>query len=111
MPGNIEKRKDPRYRTNVLITFRLFNFSDCHQAKELNHSNNGICFENSNYLKSGTIIHILRENCPKNCNRGRACESCRTTTLATIQWCKQNKTAGAVSYSIGAKYFPHNIGY
>ena len=92
MPEYIERRSNPRYHTIVPRIVRIYNSSHSHRARELNHSNNGIFFENSDVLKSGTIIQIRRENCPKNCTGGRACESCRMTTLATIQWCKKNIT-------------------
>ncbi len=111
MPEYIERRSNPRYHTIVPRIVRIFNSSHSHRARELNHSNNGIFFENSVDLKSGTIIQIRRENCPKDCTGGKACESCRMTTLATIQWCKKNITEGIPSYSVGAKYFPHSIGY
>jgi len=110
MPEYIERRNDPRFHTSVPIFVRIFNSPNCHRARELNHSNNGIFLENSVYLKSGTIIQIRRENCPNDCAGGSACGSCRITTLA-IQWYKENITEGIPSYSVGAKYFPHNIGY
>ena len=105
MPEYIERRNNPRYHARIPMLVRIFNSLDFHQAKELNHSNNGISFENRIYLKSGTIIHIRRKNYPKNCNGGKVCESCRMITLATIKWCKENITAGVTSYSVGAKYF------
>lgn len=111
MADHSEKREEIRYTTNTPIIFRTFQSFDYFRAKELNHSNDGISFESNFELQPGTVVLVRREKCLENCQRGKACDSCRTTTLATVHWCRERKAPGVTSYSVGAKYFPYGIGY
>ncbi len=106
-----EKRGELRYKTKSSIIFQIFNSFEYYPAEKFNHSGRGISFVNSHYLKSGTVIYIRRVKCQENCTRGIACESCRTTTLATVRWCQKNEGSSGSSYSVGAKYFEYGIGY
>ena len=112
MNGLDERRAERRYGIDVPVIFQLFCSSSYHRhrAKKLNHSNSGVSFEASVGLKPGAIVYIRRKRCPDSCQKGKACESCRTTTLATVKWCHEN-TPSKMTYSLGAKYFEYGIGY
>lgn len=109
-----EKRREERYESQSSIIYQIFNSVENHPAIEFNHSDNGISFSNSHYLKSGTVLYIRRVKGQENCSRGVTCECCRTATLATVRWCQKNedsKDSNDSSYSVGAKYFEYGIGY
>ena len=110
MNGLDERRAEKRYRTDVPVIFQTLSGFDYLRAKELNHSNSGISFEASVALKPGAIVYISHERCPENCPKGDACESCRTTILATVKWCHEN-ISSKMTYLGGAKYFEYGIGY
>ena len=100
-----EKRNDLRHKVSASLIYQI-NLSGIHyRAKKLDHNNAGISFKSNHDLKPGTIVYIRRESCPPNCPGGKACESCRTVTLATVKWCSQIEDAGMGLYWVGAKYF------
>jgi len=111
MDGNRERRANLRYKTKSSIIFGIFHSIGDWPANQLNHSYGGISFRSSRRLKPGSTIYIRRTNCSENCPGGKACESCRMLSLATSQWCKEEKATGETSYSVGAKYLPYGTGY
>ena len=106
-----EKRGELRYKSKSSIIYQKFNSLEYHPAEEFNHSDSGISFVNSHFLKSGTVVYIRRVKGQENCDRGISCECCRTTTMATVRWCQKSEDSEGSSYSVGAKYFEYGIGY
>lgn len=111
MVGHNDRRRNRRYDTDIPIIFRTFSSLDDHRAKELNHSYNGISFEGGVCLKPGIILYVRHDKCPENCPNGKACEGCRSATLATVKWCYEKEASKAGSYNVGARYFEYGIGY
>jgi len=99
-----EKRKDSRHRVNAPLICQTNLSGSNYRAKKLEHSHTGLSFKSKYDLKPGTTVYIRRESCPQNCPMGKACESCRHVTLATVQWCRQLESIGIASYLTGAKY-------
>jgi hypothetical protein len=106
-----ERRSALRYKTNIPILFRTFNALEFYSAEELNHSMDGISLWVDFKLAPGVIVQIKHEKCPDSCPGGKACNSCHSTILATIHWCRERNANGVTSYLVGAKYFPYSIGY
>ena len=107
-----DKRKDDRHKACPSLTYRLSLAGKNYPAKALNQSDTGISFESGFILKPGTIVCVKRENCPYNrSTSGKACDSCRTITFATIKWCKKGEGTGVNSYLAGAKYIEPGSGY
>ena len=111
MTAHEDRRTDPRYKTNVSLILQTFESLDVHPVRERDHSNNGVSFTNSFNLKPGTVVHIRHENCPEGCLGGDACNTCRSTTLAVVQWCQKGEHSERPVYQIGAKFFEYGIGY
>jgi len=100
-----EKRKDPRHKLNASLICQTNLSGTNYYAKKLDHSIAGISFKSQYDFKPGTIIYIRRECCPQNCPGGKACEGCRTVTLATVKWCQKFEDESTGAYLAGAKYF------
>ena len=100
-----EKRKDSRHRLNVSLICQTNLSGINYHAKKLDHSPTGLSFMSNHDLKPGTVVYVRRESCLKNCPGGKACESCRTVTLATVKWCQRFEDERTGTYLTGAKYF------
>ena len=100
-----EKRKDSRHRMNASLICQTNLSGVNYHAKKLDHSDTGLSFKSNYDLKPGTIIYIRRESCPQHCPGGKACESCRTVTLATVKWCQRFEGEEMGLYQTGARYF------
>ncbi|MDP3980382.1 MAG: hypothetical protein Q8Q33_03090 [Chlamydiota bacterium] len=100
-----KKLNNLRHEADASLIYRI-NLSETHyRAKELDHNDTGISFTSNLNLKSGTIVYIRRESCSPNCPAGKACESCRFVTFATVNKCRQSEDQGMDSYLVEAKYF------
>ena len=106
-----DQRKTDRYEACTSLTYRLSLAGKNYHAKALNHSDNGISFENRFVLKPGTIVCLKRENCPGKCSSIAACDCCRTITFATVKWCKKREEIGVEQFAVGAEYIQHFWGY
>jgi hypothetical protein len=104
-----ERRAETRYGTDVPVIVQIFGSSVYHRARKLNYSKSGVLLEGNVYLKPGATVCIRRERCPQNCPKAKACESCKTTALATVKWCHQN-TPSQMTYSLGVKHWEYGIG-
>jgi hypothetical protein len=100
-----EKRQDSRKRLNAPLICQTYLSGSNYHAKKIDHSSTGLSFKSQYDLKPGTIIYIRRECCPQNCPGGKACEGCRTVTLATVKWCQKFEGESTGAYLTGAKYF------
>ena len=100
-----EKRQDSRQRVKAPLICQTNLSGSNYRAKKIDHSSTGLSFKSQYDLKPGTIVYIRRESCPLNCPGGRACEGCRTVTLATVKWCQKFEGESKGTYLTGAKYF------
>jgi len=97
--------EDFQQKVNASLIYQINLSGVDYRAKKLGHSSTGISFKSYYDLKPGTIVYIRHECCPPNCPGGKACESCRMVTLATVKWCRKIANEGMDSYFVCAKYF------
>jgi len=100
-----DKRKSRRHTAGPPLTYQLSLSGSKRSARGVNHSASGISFENGAEIKPGSIVYVRRNRCAPDCPPGETCLGCRSTTLATIRWCRKIKTREKELYRIGAKYF------
>lgn len=101
-----EKRASERRICNALMSYSYFNHTSCYEAKILNCSSGGMCFQSSQFLQLGATVCIRVQDFKsfdalKDCEVGLRCMS-----LAEVKWCREVPGAASAIYSIGVKYQP-----
>lgn len=105
MKKEAERRQLSRHGGTPALTCQLSLLGAKHNARGLNHSEHGISFESGFEIKPETILCLKRNRCAPDCPSGQTCNGCRSTTLATVRWCRKVEGSESDSYRIGATYF------
>ena len=106
MDNDSEKRAFERRTCNASMAFSYFNQICSHDAKVLNCSAGGMCFQSNLFLRPGATICIrVKEftslDSVKDCGDGLRCMS-----LAEVKWCNEMPAAESDAYAVGVKYQP-----
>jgi PilZ domain len=101
-----EKRASERRICTALMSFSYFNQTHCYEAKVLNCSAGGMCFQSSHFLQPGATVCIRVKDFKSpdvlhDCEAGLRCMS-----LAEVKWCNEVPGAASAIYGIGVKYQP-----
>ena len=99
------KRNCDRYDQEALISWSYFNAENFFNAKLLNYSESGLCFESEIELQPGAEIYIRLDKLLPDPNGNRLHEGFRTVTLGEAKWCKQMDAIGSRKYAIGIRYY------
>jgi hypothetical protein len=104
MDTNSEKRVFERRICNALMAFSYFNQTYSYDAKILNCSAGGLCFQSNLSLQPGATICIrVKEFKPidslEDCEDGLRCMS-----MAEVKWCNEVPGAESATYGVGVKY-------
>jgi hypothetical protein len=106
MDDNSEKRASERRICNALMSYSYFNHTRCFEAKILNCSAGGICFQSKQFLQPGATVCIRVKEFKslgslKDCEVGLRCMS-----VAEVKWCNEVLGADSATYGVGVKYQP-----
>jgi hypothetical protein len=105
MAEKIEKRNERRYDCNADFEWAYFNTENRSDCRMLNCSRSGGYFESSLETHPGaTIIMRLKRRSAVNKEAGSR-ETPRTTTLATVEWCRKLPGRAGGQFGVGVKYF------
>jgi hypothetical protein len=99
MVQNPENRGDTRFNYKSPVTVEDLESSNTLNARMVNYSKNGLCFETNGLLRLGAEVHIGIENSPYTSPSFRSYESCH----AKIIWRKKLET-GLFNYGYGVRY-------
>jgi hypothetical protein len=104
MDGFSEKRAFERRACDAVMAFSHFNQTYSHDARILNCSAGGMCFQSSVFLHPGATICIRVKEFDaadglEDCENGLRCMS-----LAEVKWCREVPGAESATYGIGVKY-------
>ena len=105
MTDQKEKRKCDRYDLEARVTWSYFNTTHCFNAKLLNYSESGLCFESESKLRPGASIFIRLDRLLTQHSGHKLHEGFRTVTLAESRWCREISASGSYKYLIGIKYY------
>jgi len=105
MADQTEKRNERRYDCNADFEWAYFNKEGRSDCRMLNCSRSGGYFESSLESQPGsTIIIRLKRRAAMNREPGSR-EPLRTTTLATVEWCRKLRGKVGNQFGVGVKYF------
>jgi len=105
MADKIEKRNERRYDCNADFEWAYFNKENRSECRMLNCSQSGGYFESPRETHPGaTIIIRLKRRAAMNRETGSR-ETLRTTTLATVEWCRKLPGKAGSQFGVGVKYF------
>ena len=104
MDGFSEKRAFERRTCNALMAFSHFNQTYSHDARILNCSAGGMCFQAGVSLRPGATICIrVKEFDPPDV-RDDCEDRLRCMSLAEVKWCHEMPGADSTTYRVGVKY-------
>jgi hypothetical protein len=105
MADKTEKRNERRYDCNADFDWAYFNKESRSDCRMLNCSLSGGYFESSQETHPGaTIIIRLKRRAATN-KETAARAPLRTTTLATVEWCRKLQGRAGSEFGVGVKYF------
>jgi hypothetical protein len=107
MLARTDQRTDERFVSNAPIIFSLFSsrFWREHSSRTCNHSKDGMCFESSHPLTPGTNLFIRVVQHPNPDTEISQGARLRSSTLATVRWCRDISDAHRLCYSVGVSYY------
>lgn len=101
-----ERRHSTRHDIKASIIYFLFTSlpTDNYDAKVINSSNYGICFQSRWPLKPRQCVCIRKKHDAED-DIGLSCEGgIKELSLAEILWCKEYEDRSKTQYNIGVKY-------
>jgi len=99
------KRNCTRYDLEAIITWSYFNTTNFFNAKLVNYSESGLCFESESGIKPGAGIFIRLEKLLPNPAGIKLHQGFRTVTLGEARWCREAGDVGSRKYNIGIRYY------
>lgn len=99
-----EKRNERRYNCNADFEWAYFNKEISSDCRMLNCSRSGGYFESPRETHPGTTILIRLKRRASITGRSGSREPLRTTTLATVEWCRKLQGKAAGQFGVGVKY-------
>lgn len=105
MGSNSDKRAYERRNCSASMVFSYFNQTQSYDAKVLNCSAGGICFQSSLYLQPGATVCIrvkefqCADDSPEDTVDGLHCMS-----IGEVKWCNELPGDESAAYGVGVKY-------
>lgn len=100
----MDKRVHQRFYDRGSVTCSHFNFQKHYEGQVLNYSPDGMCIRTNRFFKPGTNVLIRLNRCPDGAAARQEEGGIRTTTLATVQWCRQDGEIPEHGYTSGVRY-------
>jgi len=108
MEQRSEKRHNERFACRTAVEWAYFNKSEKHNARMLNYSQTGACFESSEALINGATIMVrledYRAECGSECKLGDDCPWPRLVSLGEVKWCRHFPEAALQRFGVGVKF-------
>jgi len=105
---NPEKRPSARFEHKSKITLESFEVGVIQEARMLNYSQTGACFESSEALINGATIMVRLEGypaeCGSECKLGDDCPWPRLVSLGEVKWCRHFPEAALQRFGVGVKF-------
>jgi hypothetical protein len=106
--GPPEKRCDARFSCRAPVEWAYFNKPDKHNARMLNYSQTGACFECAEALVNGATIMVrleaYRADCGSGCRNKDECPWPRSIGLGEVKWCLGLPGIGVQRFGVGVKF-------
>lgn len=102
-----DQRSEARITSHAPLIFTRFSlrFHRENASMTFNHSKSGMCMEASESCRPGSVLFIRLRNAEideiYHINR----KYLRTTALAEVKWCREDRDKFGSYYRIGVKYF------
>jgi hypothetical protein len=102
-----DERVDERFISNAPIAFSFFSTRFWHEYRSttLNHSKDGMCFGSNHPLTPGINLFIRIDKHPDIDSNADKNSWLRSSTLATVKWCRESSDAQRNAYCIGVRYY------
>jgi len=103
-----EKRYNERLSCRAPVEWGYFNKPEKFNARMLNYSRNGVCFECSRAPINGATIRVRLEayhaECGSECRNNDECPWPRSIGLGEVKWCLGLPGIGAQRFGVGVKF-------
>jgi len=103
-----EKRCNERLPCSTPVEWGYFNKPEKFNARMLNYSRNGVCFECSRAPINGATIQVRLEayhaECGSECRNNDECPWPRSISLGEVKWCLGLPGIGAQRFGVGVKF-------
>jgi hypothetical protein len=104
MDSIFDARAFERRNCDALMEFSYFNQSKSYDAKVLNCSPGGICFQSSRYLQPGATVCIRVKEFQCSDSPEDTADDLYCMSLAEVKWCNELPGTESAAYSVGVKY-------
>lgn len=104
MDSTSDQRAFERRNCNASMVFSYFNQTESYDAKVLNCSADGICFQSNLYLQPGAIVCIRVKEFRCSDSPEDKADGLHSMSLAQVKWCKEMPGAESAAYGVGVKY-------
>lgn len=101
----MEKRSKIRFYDQGSVICSQFNVVEHHDAQMVNFSSSGMCLRTHRLFKPGTTVLIRLNHCPQGDAVRQEEGGLRTTTLAKVQWCRDDDIQSGPRFLSGLQYF------
>ena len=102
-----DKRTDERIVSKAPIAYSSFSTRFWHEyiSTTRNHSKDGMCFESRYPLMPGTNLFIRLDRHPDLNSDANYIGWLRSSTLATVKWCRELSDERGSGYCVGVRYY------
>jgi hypothetical protein len=102
-----DQRQETRIISHVPLIFSIFSskFQREYASMTFNHSRKGMCIEAAAPFKPGSVFYIRLGNATSDQVYHRNRKYLRTSTLATVMWCREQRDSFGTFYRLGLRYF------
>jgi len=102
-----DKRADERFVSKAPIAYSFFSTRFWHEYRSMtrNHSKDGMCFESCHALTPGTNLFIRLDKLPDVHSGVNPNGRLRSSTLATVKWCRELPDEHRPTYCVGVRYY------
>jgi len=104
MGNNSDKRAFERRNCNASMVFSYINQTKSYDAKVLNCSAGGICFQSSRYLQPGATVCIRVKEFQCSDSPEETADGLHCMSIADVKWCNELPGADSAAYGVGVKY-------
>ncbi len=99
-----DRRRHARIRCKAVIAWSYFNQDAYFNARLINFSKNGVCFETERELKPGVSIFLNMKNISSDMIEAGDHQRPRSISLGEVQWCIDLSEKDQSCYGVGVRF-------